>query len=98
LETELAVSVTELISKNLLTWSEFVEKISLDPAKILCIDKGTLGQGKDADIIIVSPEKEWVVRKEDLISKSKNSAFIGKKLKGAVEYTISKGKIIYKTL
>jgi len=97
LETELAVSVTELIGKNLLTWGELVEKISSNPAKILGVDKGTLGPGKDADIIIVSPEKEWIVRKEDLVSKSKNSAFIGKKLKGVIEYTISKGKVIYKT-
>ena len=97
LETELAVSVTELIGKNLLTWGELVEKISLNPAKILGVDKGTLCLGKDADVIIVSPEKEWIVRKEDLVSKSKNSAFIGKKLKGVIEYTISKGKVIYKT-
>ncbi len=94
LETELAVSITELIGKSLLTWGGLVQKISLNPAKILGIDKGTLGSGKDADITIVSPEKEWVVRKECFVSKSKNSAFIGKKLKGVVEYTIYKGKVI----
>ncbi|MCX5687849.1 MAG: dihydroorotase [Candidatus Omnitrophica bacterium] len=97
LETELAVSITEIIGKSLLTWGGLVEKISLNPAKILGIDKGTLGSGKDADIIIVSPEKEWVVRKEYLVSKSKNSAFIGRKLRGIVEYTICKGNIVYKS-
>jgi len=97
LETELAVSITELIGKNLLTWGGLVEKISLNPAKILGIDKGTLGSGRDADITIVSPEKEWVVRKEYFVSKSKNSAFIGKKLKGIVEYTICKGNVVYKS-
>jgi dihydroorotase len=95
LETELAVSVTELIGKGLLTWSELVRKISLNPAKILDVNKGTLGSGKDADITIVSPDKEWVVNKVGFVSKSKNSAFIGRKLKGVVEYTIYKGKIIY---
>ena len=95
LETELAVSVTELIGKGLLTWSELVKKISLNPARILDINKGTLSSGKDADITIVSPDKEWVVNKVGFVSKSKNSAFIGRKLKGVVEYTIHKGKIIY---
>jgi len=97
LETELAVSIAELIGKNLLTWAGLVEKISLNPAKILDIDKGTLGPGKDADITIVSPEKEWVVRKEYLVSKSKNSAFIGKRLKGIVEYTMRRGNVVYKS-
>ncbi|HAZ10854.1 MAG TPA: dihydroorotase [Candidatus Omnitrophica bacterium] len=96
LETELAVSVTELTGKGLLTWSELVKKISLNPARILDINKGTLGSGKDADITIVSPDKEWVVNKVGFVSKSKNSAFIGRKLKGVVEYTIYKGKVIYK--
>ncbi|PIW68620.1 MAG: dihydroorotase, partial [Candidatus Omnitrophica bacterium CG12_big_fil_rev_8_21_14_0_65_42_8] len=88
LETELAVSVTELVSREVLTWSELVKKISLNPANVLRIDKGTLGPGKDADIAIISADKEWVVNKVGFASKSKNSAFIGRKLKGAVEYTI----------
>lgn len=96
LETELSVSVTELVSRGILTWSELVKKISLNPANVLGIDKGTLGPGKDADIAIISADKEWVVNKVGFVSKSKNSAFIGRKLKGAVEYTIYKGKVIYK--
>ncbi|MBU1912163.1 MAG: dihydroorotase [Candidatus Omnitrophica bacterium] len=96
LETELAVSITELIGPGVLTWPELIRKMSLDSAMALGIDKGTLGVNKDADITIVSPDKEWIVRKENLVSKSKNSAFIGRKLKGAVEYTIYKGKVIYK--
>lgn len=96
LETELAVSVTELIGHAILTWPELIRKMSLNPAKALGMDKGTLGVNKDADITIISQDKEWVVRKEGFVSKSKNSAFIGRKLKGSVEYTIYKGKVIYK--
>ncbi len=103
LETELAVSITELVKMGLLDWTGLVNKLCLNPAKILGINKpsscaqglgkGTLSIGSDADILVVSPDKEWMVEKEDFLSKSKNSAFLGKKLTGAVEYTICKGRI-----
>jgi dihydroorotase len=96
LETELAVSITELVNTGLLGWPALVKKMSLNPAKILGINKGSLSAGADADLIIVDPGKEWVVKKEDFVSKSKNSAFLERKLKGAIEYTICSGKIAYK--
>ena len=96
LETELAVSVTELISSKLLDWGKLIEKLSLNPARILGIDKGTLSEGKIADIVVISSEEEWQVTKGGLISKSKNCAFLGRTLKGAVDYTICNGKIVYK--
>ncbi|MFH1441637.1 MAG: dihydroorotase [Candidatus Omnitrophota bacterium] len=96
LETELAVSISELIDSGLLDWPDLVKKLSVNPAVVLGIDKGTLTQGKDADIIIVNPDKEWVVKKEDIISKSKNSPFIDRKLKGIVECAICAGSIAYK--
>ena len=96
LETELAVSITELVEKGLLSWQVLAEKLAFNPAKILGIEKGTLAVGRAADIIIVSPGKEWTVEKQGFVSKSKNSAFLGRKLKGAVEYTFLAGKIVYK--
>ncbi len=96
LETELAVAIKELVKTGLLDWGDLVERMCLNPAKILGIKKGTLGAGSDADIIVVSPDKEWMVRKEEFLSKSKNSAFLGKKLTGLVDYTISSGIIAYK--
>lgn len=96
LETELSLAITELVNKDLLSWPGLVEKMSLNPAKILGLHKGALSIGADADIIIVDPDKEWVVKKEEFVSKSKNSSFIGKKLKGIVEYSICNGKITYK--
>jgi len=93
LETELSVAITELIAKGLLTWPELVKKLSLNPSRILGINKGTLSAGSDADIVIISPDKEWVVKKEYFVSKSKNSAFLGSRLKGMVEYAICNGKI-----
>lgn len=95
LETELAVSITELVKAGLLDWSDLARKMSLNPARILGIDKGNLGIGKDADIIIVSPDKKWIVTKEGFVSKSKNSPFIGCELTGLVELTICQGDIAY---
>ncbi|MDD5128109.1 MAG: dihydroorotase [Candidatus Omnitrophica bacterium] len=96
LETELAVSITELIDTEFMDWSSLFEKLSFNPARILGLDKGSLGQGRPADIVIISAEKAWLVRKNELISKSKNSAFLGRTLKGTVDYTICNGKIVYK--
>jgi len=95
LETELAVAITELVSTGLLDWKALAEKTSFNPAKILGINKGTLSVGADADIVIVDPDKEWLVERSNLVSKSKNSAFLGRRLKGVVEYTLCAGKVAY---
>lgn len=95
LETILAVSIAELLTQGIVDWRMLAERLSLRPARILGIDKGTLGVGKDADLIVVCPDKEWVVDKKNLLSKSKNSAFLGRRLKGVVEHTICGGKIVF---
>ena len=95
METELAVSITELVQTGLLSWGELAAKLTSNPARILKINKGSLSAGSDADLIVVSPDAEWQVKKTELVSKSKNSSFLGRKLKGLVEYTICGGKIAY---
>ena len=97
LETELAASVHQLIKTGLLDWPDLAQKMCLNPAKILGINKGSLGIGRDADIIIISPEKEWAVKKEEFLSSSKNSPFLGWKLTGLVEYCVVSGSIAYKS-
>ncbi|MCX5709369.1 MAG: dihydroorotase [Candidatus Omnitrophica bacterium] len=91
LETELAVAITELVDTGLLSLSGLAEKMSLNPAKILKINKGTLSVGAPADLVIVDPDKEWLVEKSAFVSKSKNSPFLQRTLKGVVEYTIKNG-------
>jgi len=95
LETILAASLTELVYTGTLTLEECVRKLTVVPSSILGVDRGTLGVGKPADITIVDTAKEWLVKKESFLSKSKNSAFLGKTLKGVVEYTIVNGHIVY---
>ncbi|MDD5348356.1 MAG: dihydroorotase [Candidatus Omnitrophica bacterium] len=96
LETELAVSITMLVHGGVLDWTGLVQKLAVNPAKILGLDRGTLSAGKEADLVIIDPNKEWVVRTEDLVSKSKNSAFLNAALKGSVDYTVFGGKVVYK--
>lgn len=95
LETLLSVSITELVETGILSFSELVKRIAFNPARILKINKGTLSIGADADITIIGPHKQWTVRKEEIVSRSKNSSFLGRQLKGLVEYTIVNGKIAY---
>jgi dihydroorotase len=95
LETELAVAATYLVHPGLLTWADLCRRMSLNPARILGIDKGTLSPGKDADIVIVDPGLEWEVQKEGFVSKSSNSSFLGSGLKGRVVKTIYRGAVAY---
>ena len=96
LETELSVGITELLGDGVLDWPGLVEKLCLNPARILGLDKGTLTEGSLADIAIVSDQQTWTVTKQLLASKSKNSAFLNRTLEGVVDYTICKGEIAYK--
>ena len=96
LETELSVAITELLETGILDWFGLVEKLSLNPAKILGLDKGTLSLGQFANLGGVDPSREWAVKKEGFLSKSKNSAFLGRRLKGVVEYTFCAGELAYK--
>lgn len=96
LETTFAVSITELVKAGILSWPELVTKLAWNPAKILNLKKGTLSVGCDADIAIVDPGKEWVVEKGRLLSKSKNCAFLGRRLFGKVVYTLCAGQVVYR--
>jgi len=73
-----------------------IKALTSNPAKILKINKGNLSIGADADLCIVDINKPWIVRKEKLISKSKNTSIEDKKLQGKVTNTFVKGKELFK--
>jgi dihydroorotase len=95
LETSLPLSLA-LVDEKVLSPTQLVAKMSCNPARILGIDRGTLSQGAVADITLIDPGAEWVVEADKLESKSKNSPFLGKKMKGRAAYTIVGGKIVYR--
>lgn len=92
-ETALPVAITYLVVPGKITYLDLVEKMCLNPSKILNIDRGTLQKGKIADITIFDPNAEIMVDVNKFRSKGKNSPFDGMKLKGKVCYTIVGGKI-----
>ncbi|HRR95844.1 MAG TPA: dihydroorotase [Candidatus Ratteibacteria bacterium] len=90
---ETALSLSMKLTNEGLSLKEIIKKFTVGPAKVLGIDRGKIKEGSRADIVIFDPDYEWVYKKEEIKSKSKNSPFIGWKLKGKVILTISCGKI-----
>ena len=95
LEVALSVVFEEIVGKNILSLGKVIKKMSSNPAYILGLkEKGNLGIGMDADIIIVDANKEWINDTSKSYSKSRNDPYDGKNMKGKVEYTIVGGKIV----
>ncbi len=97
LELAFSLAYTQLILANTIDLSNLVKKMSTNPAHILKLPlKGEIKEGFVADIVIVNLEKEWQVQESSFLSKSKNTPFLGWTLKGVVEYTVHRGRIVYK--
>ena len=94
-ETALSAEIMNLIDTGVLDYLDLVRLTSYQPAQLLKIDRGSIEVGKVADITIFDPNEEYTYTKEMIVSKSKNSPFIGKKLKGRVQYTIVGGRVVY---
>ena len=94
IETLLSLAL-ELYHNESLPLEKIIKCLTINPAKILKIDKGTLKVGSDADICIFDIEKPWVVKAEKLKSKSKNTAVEDRKLQGKVKMTFLNGEIVY---
>ena len=97
-ETALALSYTELVEKGHISLLQMIEKLTINPAQMLKIDKGKIECGKAADIILVDFDNEYRVDVSKFASKGKNSPFDGFKVKGRVKTTIVGGKIVYEDL
>ena len=92
-ETSLGLGIKYLVKTGVLTMSQLIEKMALNPSRILGISKGSLTMGKAADITVFDPDKEWTVDINKLYSKSNNSPYDGWTIPGKPEYVIVGGKI-----
>lgn len=93
LETTLGIVLTYLVEPDILSLYSAIEKMTLNPARILNIKRGVLGIGLPADITIIDLNKEWVVDVNDFESKGRNCPFDGWKLRGKAVMTIVGGRI-----
>ncbi|MFA0732714.1 MAG: hypothetical protein LKKZDAJK_002840 [Candidatus Fervidibacter sp.] len=96
LETAVGVLWTELVHKANFPLMRLVEAMSTKPCQILGLDGGTLREGSRADVTVIDPEVEWVVRPEKFRSKGKNTPYTGWKLKGKVVMTICGGQVVFR--
>ena len=95
IETLLPLSL-ELFHNNSIKLPKIIKLLTSNPAKVLKVDKGNLSIGNDADFCIVDINKPWIVKKEKMISKSKNTCIEDKKLQGKVTNTYVKGVELFK--
>jgi len=95
LETALGLVVTKLIEPGHLDWTSALAKMTINPARILGIPKGTLQLGADADVTIIDPKARWRVDPAAFRSKSKNTPFAGWELTGRCDLAIVGGRVKY---
>ena len=95
LETSVALTITELVDKGVITPMQMAEKMSYNPARIIGSDRGTLDIGKPGDVTVIDPNKEYIIDSMTFLSKGKNTPFNGWKVKGLVKATICDGKVVY---
>jgi dihydroorotase len=92
LETTLSLVITKLIEPGHLDWPTALSKMTVNPARILNLDRGTLQLGAVADVTIIDPAARWTVRPERFRSKSSNTPLAGWELKGRAVQVIVGGQ------
>ena len=95
LETTLSVVATQLIQPGHLDWQTALGKMTINPSRVLGLDKGTLQVGADADVTIIDPTAQWNVSRTSLHSKSSNTPLIGTELCGRADTVIVGGRVKY---
>ena len=96
LETALPLTL-RLVEEGVLSLDEAVAKVTVNPARVMRLNKGHLGIGADADLCLIDPEATWTVDPRRLRSKSNNTPFAGWRIKGSVAMTIVDGRVVYST-
>lgn len=94
LETTLPLVMQELVEKKILSLSEAIAKLTINPARILGLNKGKISKGMIADLTIFDPKVKWQLKPEDIVSLSKNTPFLGWNFSGKVTHTIVGGKVV----
>jgi dihydroorotase len=95
LETALSLAIMELINKENFTWIDVLQKMTVNPARIIGEDLGVMKPGAAADITIIEPSKRWRLTEERVRSRSRNTPYLNRELTGCPAYVIINGEIKY---
>lgn len=96
LETALAVVMTELVEPGIVTLSQAIERMSMNPARILGLSGqgGPVEPGGAANLVVFDPDAEWIVDPSKFASLSRNSPWAGRRLKTRVLHTVFQGRLV----
>lgn len=95
-ETMIPIIYTEFVKTGLISLNRFLDILVYNPIKIFDLPKRDLKEGNIADIAIIDINNKHQYSKEEILSKGKNSPFIGNSYYGFTKYTIVNGEVIYK--
>ena len=96
LETELGLFLDLLVHKQkAISLARCIEMLTVEPARLLNLDRGTLSVGAPADVTLIDPDLEWTVDQEQSFSRSRNTPFHGWELKGRAVRTIVAGQTVW---
>jgi dihydroorotase len=96
LETALAVVVTTLCERSILSYAELVERMAVRPARVFNLPGGTLARGTPADVTVFDPAREWVVDPSTFLSKGRNTPYAGRRLRGRAVCTVVGGRVVFR--
>ncbi len=96
LETMVPIIYTHFVKENLIGWDRFIDLFITNPRHIFNLPTRALNVGNVADIAVMDISNKHVFKKEEILSKSKNSPFIGKEYYGFIKYTLVNGQVVYK--
>ncbi len=95
LETAVPLVITNLVTSGVLSLSEAISKLTIEPARLLGLPAGTLSEGSIADIVLIDPDASVVVRSSEFKSLGRNTPFEGAELTGKVAAAMVSGEIVY---
>jgi dihydroorotase len=98
LETALGLAIRELVEPGILSLPELLARMSTVPARIFGLAGGTLAVGAPADVVVLDPARRWVVRREELHSRSANTPFLNETLVGQADLTLVGGRVAFDRL
>lgn len=95
LETAFPILYTVFVDKNIIKIEKLIELLTINPARIMRLNKGTLSTGADADITVIDPDRKYIIDKNKFYSKSRNTPFHGWSVKGSIEMVFVGGRKVF---